>query len=177
MSSVTDRLFGGTDTYGMDVAAENRRTAEQFIKQQTAQGRQDVLSAYDPMTQAIQQGYQRGADIYSFAIPQQLAALQSGAQEAYRMRAGALPAYQSALMGTPYNLSQMVNQTAPINVPTYQNVPSMGQPQVVEAAKMTPSMSLANLLSGISGMASGATDGGYGGGVGGSDFANGQRIN
>ena len=177
MSSVTDKLFGGTDTYGMDVAADNRRAAEEFIKQQTSQGRQDVLSAYDPMTQAIQQGYQRGADIYSFAIPQQLAALQSGAQEAYRMRAGALPAYQSALMGTPYNLSQMVNQTAPINVPTYQNVPSMGQPQVVEAAKMTPSMSLANVLAGISGMASGATDGGYGGGVGGSDFANGQRIN
>ena len=179
MSSVTDRLFGGTDTYGMDVAAENRRSAEQFIKQQTAQGRQDVLSAYDPMTQAIQQGYQRGADIYSFAIPQQLAALQSGAQEAYRMRAGALPAYQSALMGMPYNLSQMVNQTAPINVPTYQNVPSMGQPQVVQAAT-APSMNFANLLSGLSGMTSGgsgATDGGYGGGVGGSDFANGQRIN
>ena len=175
MSSVTDRLFGGTDTYGMDVAADNRRSAEQFIKQQTSQGRQDVLSAYDPMTQAIQQGYQRGADIYSFAIPQQLAALQSGAQEAYRMRAGALPAYQSALMGMPYDLSQMVNQTAPINVPAYQNVPSMGQPQAVAAA--TPSMSLANVLSGISGMTSGATDGGYGGGVGGSDFANGQRIN
>lgn len=180
MSSVTDKLFGSTDTYGMDVAADNRRAAEEFIKQQTSQGRQDVLSAYDPMTQAIQQGYQRGADIYSFAIPQQLAALQSGAQEAYRMRAGALPAYQSALMGTPYNLSQMVNQTAPINVPTFQNVPSMGQPQAVEAARMTPSMSLANLLSGISGMTSsgsGATDGGYGGGVGGEDFANGQRIN
>jgi len=31
MSSVTDRLFGGTDTYGMDVAAENRRTAEQSL--------------------------------------------------------------------------------------------------------------------------------------------------
>jgi hypothetical protein len=56
----------------------------------------------------------------------------------------------------------------------------MGQPQAVEAAKMTPSMSIAKLLSGISGMTSsgsGATDGGYGGGVGGSDFANGQRIN
>ena len=97
------------------------------------------------------------------------------------MRAGALPAYQSALMGMPYNLSQMVNQTAPINVPSFQNVPSMGQPQAVEAARMTPSMSLANLLSGIMGGGSGASgtvsDGGYGGGVGGSDFANGQRIN
>ena len=180
MSSVTDKLFGSTDTYGMDVAADNRRSAEEFIKQQTSQGRQDVLSAYDPMTQAIQQGYQRGADIYSFAIPQQLAALQSGAQEAYRMRAGALPAYQSALMGTPYNLSQMVNQTAPINVPTFQNVPSMGRPMAVEAASTNPSINLANLLSGISGMTSGgyvANDGGYGGGVGGEDFANGQRIN
>lgn len=180
MSSVTDKLFGGTDTYGMDVAADNRRAAEEFIKQQTSQGRQDVLSAYDPMTQAINQGYQRGADIYSFAIPQQLAALQSGAQEAYRMRAGALPAYQSALMGMPYNLSQMVNQTAPINVPTFQNVPSMGRPMAVEAASTTPSINLANLLSGISGMTSGgyvANDGGYGGGVGGEDFANGQRIN
>jgi len=185
MSSVTDKLFGGTDTYGMDVAADNRRTAEEFIKQQTSQGRQDVLSAYDPMTQAINQGYQRGADIYSFAIPQQLAALQSGAQEAYRMRAGALPAYQSALMGMPYNLSQMVNQTAPINVPTFQNVPSMGRPMAVEAASTTPSINLANLLSGISDMTSGGSfghhggygDGGYGGGVGGEDFANGQRIN
>ena len=53
MSSVTDKLFGSTDTYGMDVAADNRRSAEEFIKQQTSQGRQDVLSAYDPMTQAI----------------------------------------------------------------------------------------------------------------------------
>ena len=179
MSSVTDKLFGGTDPYGMDVAADNRRAAEEFIKQQTSQGRQDVLSAYDPMTQAIQQGYQRGADIYSYAIPQQLAALRTGAQEAERMRMGSLPFYQYALMGVPFNMPQITSQGRPTDVPAFQNVPSMGQPQVVPAAT-APAINLANLLSGLAGMTSGgsgATDGGYGGGVGGSDFANGQRIN
>lgn len=156
MSSVTDKLFGGTDTYGMDVAAENRRSAEQFIKQQAAQGRQDVLSAYDPMTQAIQQGYQRGADIYSYAIPQQLAALRTGAQEAQRMRMGSLPFYQYALMGVPFNMPQMVSQVRPADVPAFQNVPSMGQPQVVQAAAYNPQASaafnpanIANMLSGM----------------------------
>ena len=173
MSSVTDRLFGGTDTYGMDVAAENRRSAEQFIKQQTEQGRQDVLSAYDPTAQALQQGYQRGLDIYSEAVPQQLAALRTGAGEAYRMRAGSLPYYQYALMGVPFNMPQMVSQTRPIDVPAYQNVPSMGRPMAVEAPAYSPQAafnptSVANMLGGM---------GGYGGGVGGSDFANGQRIN
>ena len=156
MSSVTDKLFGGTDTYGMDVAAENRRSAEQFIKQQAAQGRQDVLSAYDPMTQAIQQGYQRGADIYSYAIPQQLAALRTGAQEAQRMRMGSLPFYQYALMGVPFNMPQMVSQVRPADVPAFQNVPSMGQPQAVQAAAYNPQASaafnpanIANMLSGM----------------------------
>lgn len=162
MSSVVDRLFGGTDTYGMDVAAENRRTAEQFIRSQAQQARQDVMSAYDPMTQAIQQGYQRGADIYSYAIPQQLAALQSGAQEAYRLRSGSLPYYQYALMGVPFNMPQILAQSGPLNVPTYQNVPSMGQPQVVQAAAYSPQASagfnpanIANMLSGMGMMGGG----------------------
>ena len=156
MSSVTDKLFGGTDTYGMDVAAENRRSAEQFIKQQTSQGRQDVLSAYDPMTQAIQQGYQQGADIYSYAIPQQLAALRTGAQEAQRMRMGSLPFYQYALMGVPFNMPQMTSQVRPADVPAFQNVPSMGQPQAVQAAAYNPQAAaafnpanIANMLSGM----------------------------
>ena len=162
MSSVTDKLFGGTDTYGMDVAAENRKSAEQFIKQQAAQGRQDVLSAYDPMTQAIQQGYQRGADIYSYAIPQQLAALRTGAQEAQRMRMGSLPFYQYALMGVPFNMPQMMAQVRPADVPAYQNVPSMGQPQAVQAAAYAPQASagfnpanIANMLSGMGMMGGG----------------------
>lgn len=175
MSSVTDKLFGSTDTYGMDVAADNRRSAEEFIKQQAAQGRQDVMSAYGPMTQAIQQGYQSGADIYSHAIPQQLAALRTGAQEAQRMRMGSLPFYQYALMGVPFNMPQMASQVRPVDVPAYQDVPSMGQPQVVQAPtyggqSFNPA-SIATMLSGMTG------NGGYGGGVGGSDFANGQRIN
>ena len=179
MSSVTDKLFGGTDTYGMDVAAENRKSAEQFIKQQAAQGRQDVLSAYEPMTQAIQQGYQRGADIYSYAIPQQLAALRTGAQEAQRMRMGSLPFYQYALMGVPFNMPQMTSQVRPADVPAFQNVPSMGQPQVVQAptygGQSFNTAGIANMLSGMFGGNSGG--GGYGGGVGGSDFADGKRVN
>jgi hypothetical protein len=178
MSSVTDKLFGSTDTYGMDVAAENRRSAEEFIKQQAAQGRQDIISAIDPMTQSIQQGYQKGADIYSYAIPQQLAALRTGAQEAQRMRMGALPSYQYALMGVPFNIPQMLSQTRPVDVPAYQDVPSMGQPQVVQAASRPDlgSDSIASMLAGIFNTG-GSSGGGYGGGVGGSDFANGQRIN
>ena len=179
MSSVTDKLFGSTDTYGMDVAADNRRSAEEFIKQQTTQGRQDVLRAYDPTAQALQQGYQRGLDIYSEAVPQQLAALRTGAGEAYRMRAGSLPFYQYALMGVPFNMPQMMAQNRPIDVPAYQNVPSMGRPMAVEppaynsqtAAAFNPA-SIANMLGGMIDMS-----GGYGGGVGGSDFANGQRVN
>lgn len=133
MSSVVDKLFGGTDTYGMDVAAENRRTAEEFIKQQAQQARSDVMGFYDPMTQAIQQGFQRGADVYSMAIPQQIRSLQQGAQEAYRLRAGALPFYQYALMGVPFNMPQILAQSAPPTVAAYQDVPSLGQPQVVQA--------------------------------------------
>ena len=159
MSSVTDRLFGGTDTYGMDVAAENRRSAEEYIKQQTAQGRQDVLSAYDPTAQALQQGYQRGLDIYSHAVPQQLAALRTGAGEAYRMRAGSLPFYQYALMGVPFNMPQMMAQVRPVDVPSYQNVPSMGRPMAVEAPAYSPQAaaslnptSIANMLSGMGGI-------------------------
>ena len=175
MSSVTDKLFGKTDTYGMDVAADNRRSAEQFIRQQSQQARQDVLSAYDPMAQAIQQGYQSGADVYAQAIPQQLAALRTGAQEAQRMRMGSLPFYQYALMGVPFNMNQMLAQTRPADVPAYQDVPSLGQPQVVQAPSYNPQMggsfnasSVANMLGGM---------GGYGGGYGGSDYANGERIN
>ena len=178
MSSVKDALFGKTDTYGMDVAAENRRSAEDYIKQQTAQGRQDVIAAYDPTVQALQQGYQRGLDIYSAAVPQQLAALRTGAGEAYRMRAGSLPFYQYALMGVPFNMPQMMSQVGPIDVPAYQNVPSMGQPQAVQASAYNPQAaafnpaSIANMLGGM-----GGNMGGYGGGYGGEDFANGQRIN
>lgn len=155
MSSVTEKLFGGTDKSGMEAAAANRAAAEQFIKSQAQQARQDVISAYDPMTQAIQQGYQKAADVYSYAIPQQLAALRTGAQEAQRMRMGALPYYQYALMGVPFNMQQILGQTSPANVPAYQNVPSMGQPQVVSAASYMPpaaaftAPSIAEMLSGI----------------------------
>ena len=176
MSSVTDRLFGGTDTYGMDVAAENRRSAEEYIKQQTGQGRQDVIAAYDPTAQALQQGYQRGLDIYSEAVPQQLAALRTGAGEAYRMRAGSLPFYQYALMGVPFNMNQIVSQVRPIDVPAYQNVPSMGRPMAVEAPAYSPATSfnpasIVDMLGGLFDM-----NGGYGGGVGGTDFADGERV-
>jgi len=77
-------------------------------------------------------------------------------------------------MGVPFNMPQMVSQTRPIDVPAYQNVPSMGRPQAVQASAYNPQAaafnpaSVANMLGGM---------GGYGGGVGGSDFANGQRVN
>lgn len=138
MSSVTDKLFGGTDTYGMDVAAENRRAAEQFIKGQAQQARQDVLAAVDPMAQAIQQGYQKGADVYSYAIPQQIAALRTGTQEAQRMRMGSLPFYQYALMGVPFNMPLTTSLIRKADVPAYENVPRFNLPGVVQAAGYNP---------------------------------------
>ena len=114
-------------------AAAERAESLQFIQDREKQAQNFLSGAYPEMQSLIGQGYQGAYNVQQGAIPQQLSAIRQGGQDAQRFLMGSLPYYQAALMGTPFDMNQVVQNTRPASVGVdmsmfNQQLPQFGQP-------------------------------------------------
>jgi len=124
MSKAVKSVFGGTDRSGQRKTEAQNRLSQEYIKSQESKAQGYLSNAMPGMQEATAQGFQGAANVLGGAVPQQIGALQQGSQAAQQYLLGGMPAFQSALMGTPINYGQF--QSAP----QFQLDPSTFQQQV-----------------------------------------------
>lgn len=94
---------GDSSSQRLQIAANAETLA--LIKEQTAQGRQDVKQLFGSAQQNLLTGQQRALDIFGQTIPQQLDTFQQGNVAAQEQLIAGLPQVQNALLGLPTDLS------------------------------------------------------------------------
>jgi len=134
MSGAVKKLFGGVDDSAQKGTIQQNDISRNFIDRQYGVARNDISSAYAPMSQALTGGFQGAADVYGQMAPQQLNALSQGNQNAQQNIMSGLGAYQNALMGNPVDMSSVFK---PQRI-TYD--PSMFQRQLPQAPQYAPQM-------------------------------------
>lgn len=96
-------------------SAQERAENQALIRAGEQQAQGYLSGALPQMQDYTQQGYSNAYDMLSGAIPQQIGAIQQGGADAQRFLMGSMPYYQQALMGTPINYEQVIQNTKPIN--------------------------------------------------------------
>jgi hypothetical protein len=106
-SSISDTLFGGTDDSSQKKQIKANERTQEFIEEQAALARGDVLALQPLGDQARSQGYQSAIDMLTGSTPQQIdltARGNIGGQEA--LLAG-LPQIQNAILGMPVDMGAL----------------------------------------------------------------------
>ena len=154
MSSLVKTLFGGTDKSSLKAQQQANVGTQQFIEQQGAQARGDVLALQPGVEQNRQLGQQAALDVLGQTIPQQFSTFQQGNVGAQSALLAGLPQFQNAILGLPTDLSGMQPQAIQFD-------PSFAQQQVpqfvssadllAQAQPQAPQGGLAQFLAGIRG--------------------------
>ena len=107
MGDVVNKLFGGTDDSAQKATIRQNDMSREYIQQQYGQARNDISSAYNPMSQALSGGFGSAMDAYNQAAPRQLDAMSQGNFGAQQQIMAGLPAFQAALMGQPVDMGSV----------------------------------------------------------------------
>ena len=87
-------------------SAERQRDASQaFIREQIAQGREDLFRLFSASQDSRRLGVNAGLDLVRQNFPQQLGAFQQGNVGAQQTLINALPQIQNAILGRPVDLN------------------------------------------------------------------------
>ena len=113
MAATTAAVVGAVGAVGSAVSSRNQGKAAlkqqedqnqqntQFIKEQAAKARQDVIPLFDAAQQARLSGAQGALDVFGQSVPAQLSAFQQGNQQAQAALLAGLPQVQNAILGLP----------------------------------------------------------------------------
>lgn len=96
-----DSIFGGESTTGIKFQREDNKRRQQFIEEQAALGRQDVLDIFPRGTEALQQGYRAAQDVLRRGPQAQIQTLQRSSQRAQEPLLQGMNEYRKAIMGLP----------------------------------------------------------------------------
>lgn len=133
-------LFGGGTTGASEQSqaaqiAANEAT-ERFIRERSAEARQDITSIFPQAQQAAQQGFQGALNLIGQGLPGQIGAFQQGNIGAQSVISQTLPQIQNAILGLPVqqgafqpqpistDLSFLENLQLPASIPL--NLPAPG---------------------------------------------------
>ena len=95
-------LFGGTDRSAQKAQTRSNAQTQDFIEQQSALARNDLLRLFPQAEQATRAGTQAALDVFGQTIPQQFGAFERGNMNAQNMIAEGIRGSRAALMGTPF---------------------------------------------------------------------------
>lgn len=105
MSSVVDRLFGGTDKSSLRSQKAANKEIQDFVREQMGQSRQDVMDLWPGISQNRNMGYQQALDMFGQSMPQQVDMFQQGNMGAQSALLAGMPQFQNAILGMPTDMS------------------------------------------------------------------------
>ena len=153
MGSAIKSLFGGSDDSAQRAQSRANEATQQYIEQQAAQARQDVLGMFPLQQQTRQQGFQQAIDVMGQATPEQARLYEQGNLAAQQQGFRGQTDYANAILGlgtgmTQYqpqslqpNFSWMNQSLGPRQVPG--DIMGGQVPPVSQPAQPTPAMMLA----------------------------------
>lgn len=110
MSGVRDFIFGDpNDTTGIERTEADNRRRQEFIEEQAALGRRDVLDIIPRGEEALQQGYRAAIDVSRRAPMSQIKTLSRASQRGQEALLGGMDEYKRAIMGMPTRMNENGN--------------------------------------------------------------------
>jgi hypothetical protein len=106
MSDAVDFIFGGESTKGIRFQQDDNRRRQEFVEEQSALGRRDVLDIFPRGQETMQQGYRAAIDVATRAPVKQLQMLRDASNKSQQNILGGMNEYRRAIMGLP---SEMQN--------------------------------------------------------------------
>lgn len=110
MGSVVKSIFGGTDDSAQKAQTRANAKAAEFVKEQAALARGDILNLFPTADINRTLGFQAALDVIGETTPQQLGAFQQGNVGAQQALLSGLPQIQNAILGRPVDLSGLQPQ-------------------------------------------------------------------
>lgn len=101
MSSLVDTLFGGESDKAIRAQSRANERTQQFIEQQAAQGRRDILNIVPDASESLRQGNAAAQDVSRRGPQAQLRVLGNAAQRGEEALLAGAAAYENAIMGLP----------------------------------------------------------------------------
>lgn len=144
MGNAIKSLFGGSDDSAQRAQSSANAATQQYIEQQTAQARQDVLGMQPGIDQTRQAGFQQALDVFGQAIPEQQRLYEQGNIQAQQALLSGQPDFANAILG----LGTGMNAFAPQSMAPQQSMFQQQIPAIQAPSSQTPTQSPAQILGG-----------------------------
>jgi len=146
LSETFDTVFGGVDDSSQKAQIQQNKRAQEFIEEQAAQGRSDVINLQPLVDQAMTAGYGGAVDALKGTLSGGLDAIGQGSYAAQQAVLAGLAQFQNAILGLPVN-----NQAfQPVRLsPDYSGLLNAQLPDIPRPSNYTDILGFGNLPPGM----------------------------
>jgi len=107
MSDAVDFIFGDQEsTKGIRFQQDDNRRRQEFLEEQSALGRRDILDIFPRGQESLQQGYRAAIDVATRAPITQNKIIRDASTKAQQNILGGMDEYRRAIMGLPSRIDE-----------------------------------------------------------------------